>query len=148
MRASTSLANRTAYVKPAREQSEKSIGTRIVRISRCCAQAREILEVFISSFHRSSCVDCVNFRLRNAFDVNHQLALTARKLRNSTDWGSGELLHPAWIQRAGALRPVQRWQATFGNYGAIGGARSDARRGITSLRVRLDQCLAHLFPAF
>src|SRR4029077_4085219 len=52
MRAPTSFANRTAYVRPAREQSEKSTGTRMVRISRCRARARETLEVFISSFHR------------------------------------------------------------------------------------------------
>src|SRR4030095_13146103 len=79
MRAPTSFANRTAYVRPASEQSEKSTGTSMVRISRCCGRACETLEVFISSFHRWS---CVNFRLRRAFDGNRRLALTAQKLRN------------------------------------------------------------------
>src|SRR4030095_8122569 len=85
MRARTSFANRTAYVRPAREQSEKSTGTRMARISRCCARARESLEVFISSFHRWSYVTSKlrQIYLRRAFDGNRRLALTAQKLRNS-----------------------------------------------------------------
>ena len=82
MRAPSSFANRTAYLRPAREQSEKSTGTRMLRISRSCGRAREILEVFISSFHRWS---CVNFRLRRGFDGNRRLAFTAQKLRNSRE---------------------------------------------------------------
>src|SRR5262245_13395601 len=50
IRPPNSLANLTAYVRPAREQSEKSTGTKIVRISRCCPPARDVDEVFIFSF--------------------------------------------------------------------------------------------------
>ena len=40
MRAPTSFANRTAYVRPASEQSEKSTGTRMFGKSLLCAGAR------------------------------------------------------------------------------------------------------------
>jgi hypothetical protein len=48
MRAQTSFANLTAYVRPAIEQSEKSTGTIILRISGWRARVCEVDEVFIS----------------------------------------------------------------------------------------------------
>jgi hypothetical protein len=50
MRAPIYLANLTAYVRPASEQSEKSTGTRMLRTSRCCARAREVDEVSVARF--------------------------------------------------------------------------------------------------
>ena len=44
------FANRTANLRPAREQSEKSTGTRIVRMSRWPARVREVDEVLSRSF--------------------------------------------------------------------------------------------------
>ena len=73
MRAPTSFANRTAYLRPAREQSEKSTGTRMVRISRCCARARQTLRFSFRHFADShaSRPNYVNFRLRRAFDCRY-----------------------------------------------------------------------------
>jgi hypothetical protein len=48
MRAPTSLANLTAYARPLSQHSEKSTGTRIVRISRWAARLRELEAIFIA----------------------------------------------------------------------------------------------------
>src|SRR5215472_377408 len=50
MRAPNSLANLTACVSPAREQSEKSTGTKILWTVRCRFFTREVADVFIFPF--------------------------------------------------------------------------------------------------
>src|SRR4029453_15923233 len=75
MRAPTSLANLTAYVRPASEHSEKSTGTRIVRIIRWAARVREVDEVFIlviSRMTKRQMTHCINKALNERSDCDQQ----------------------------------------------------------------------------